>query len=149
MFMKADMNKCELEFVDEGRVATVRGVMKSEQSMIALAEMFKVLGDPTRIKIVFALSTAELCVCDLANLLGVSQSAVSHSLRTLRQMKLVKYRKDGKIVYYSLDDHHISHLIEDGMRHVEEPRPRLIEAVEAISEPAGKMHKIANTKAKV
>src|SRR5580658_9277268 len=100
MFSKADMSNCEFEFVDEARVAMVRGAMKSDQNMIALAEMFKVLGDPTRIKLVFALSTAELCVCDLANLLGVSQSAVSHSLRTLRQMKLVKYRKEGKIVYY-------------------------------------------------
>ena len=130
------MNNCELEFVDEARVDMVRRAMKSEQSMIALAEMFKVLGDPTRIKLVIALSTAELCVCDLANLLGASQSAVSHSLRTLRQMKLVKNRKEGKIVYYSLDDHHISHLIEDGMRHVEEPRPRVIETVEDLGEPA-------------
>jgi len=131
------MSNCEIDFVDEGRVAMVRQAMKSEQSMIALAEMFKVLGDPTRIKLVIALSTSELCVCDLANLLGASQSAVSHSLRALRQMKLVKHRKEGKVVYYSLDDHHISHLIEDGMRHVEEPRPRIIESVEEIGHEYG------------
>jgi DNA-binding transcriptional ArsR family regulator len=120
---QVDSDKCEIDFVDQARIDLVRKAMKPERTMLALAEMFKVLGDPTRIKLVIALSTAELCVCDMANLLGVSQSAVSHSLRVLRQMKLVKYRKDGKIVYYSLDDHHISHLIEDGMRHVEEPRP--------------------------
>jgi ArsR family transcriptional regulator, lead/cadmium/zinc/bismuth-responsive transcriptional repressor len=126
------MSNCEIDFVDEERVAKVRRAMKSERSMIALAEMFKVLGDPTRIKLVIALSAAELCVCDLANLLGASQSAVSHSLRALRQMKLVKFRKEGKVVYYSLDDHHISHLIEDGMRHVEEPRPFVIESSEEL-----------------
>lgn len=124
------MSNCEIDFVDEAKVVMVRRKMKSETSMIALAEMFKVLGDPTRIKLVIALSSAELCVCDLANLLGASQSAISHSLRVLRQMKLVKHRKEGKVVYYSLDDHHISHLIEDGMRHVEEPRPRLVETLE-------------------
>ena len=146
MFSKADMKNCEIDFVDEARVAKVRRAMKSEQSMIALAEMFKVLGDPTRIKLVMALSSSELCVCDLANLLSVSQSAVSHSLRTLRQMKLVKYRKEGKIVYYALDDHHISHLIEDGIRHVEEPRPRLVETNEEIGEQAGILKKVAKAK---
>jgi ArsR family transcriptional regulator len=144
------MSNCEIDFVDEGRVAMVRQAMKSEQSMIALAEMFKVLGDPTRIKLVIALSAAELCVCDLANLLGASQSAISHSLRALRQMKLVKYRKEGKVVYYSLDDHHISHLIEDGMRHVEEPRPRMIETVEEIGAAAAiSLKKMAKAKAKI
>ena len=88
--------------------------------MTTLAETFKLLGDPTRVKIVFALSREELCVCDLANLLGVSQSAVSHSLRALRQMRLVRFRKEGKIAYYALDDEHIAHLLDEGFRHVEE-----------------------------
>jgi len=94
--------------------------MKPGETILRLAETFKVLGDPTRMKIIFALSLEELCVCDIANLLGTTKSAVSHQLRVLRNMRLVKYRKDGKMVYYSLDDGHINHLIEEGLRHVEE-----------------------------
>ena len=94
--------------------------MKPAEAVTTLAETFKILGDPTRIKIAFALSKEELCVCDIANLLGVSQSAVSHSLRTLRQMKLVRFRKEGKIAYYTLDDDHIANLLDEGFRHVEE-----------------------------
>lgn len=111
---------CEIQFVDEEKVNKVRRAMKSSETVSALAETFKILGDPTRIKIAFALSKEELCVCDIANLLGVSQSAVSHSLRVLRQMKLVKFRKEGKIAYYSLDDEHINNLLDLGFRHVEE-----------------------------
>ena len=111
---------CEIQFVDEKKVKNVRKAMKSTATVSALAETFKILGDPTRIKIAFALSKEELCVCDIANLLGVSQSAVSHSLRVLRQMKLVKFRKEGKIAYYSLDDEHINNLLDLGFRHVEE-----------------------------
>ena len=111
---------CEIQFVDEKKVKRARRAMKSAETVAALAETFKILGDPTRIKIAFALSRVELCVCDIANLLGVSQSAVSHSLRTLRQMKLVKFRKEGKIAYYTLDDEHIASLLDVGFRHVEE-----------------------------
>jgi DNA-binding transcriptional ArsR family regulator len=111
---------CEILFIDEGKVENVRKAMKATETISLLAETFKILGDPTRIKIAFALSREELCVCDIANLLGVSQSAVSHSLRTLRQMKLVKFRKEGKIAYYTLDDEHISNLLDEGFRHVEE-----------------------------
>lgn len=113
-------DSCEIQFVDEGKVENARRAMKSAEAISLLAETFKILGDPTRIKIAFALSKEELCVCDIANLLGVSQSAVSHSLRTLRQMKLVKFRKQGKIAYYTLDDEHIASLLEEGFRHVEE-----------------------------
>jgi DNA-binding transcriptional ArsR family regulator len=111
---------CEVQFVDEAKVNSVRAAMKSPEAVTALAETFRILGDPTRIRIAFALSKEELCVCDVANLLGVSQSAVSHSLRTLRQMKLVKYRKEGKIAYYSLDDEHITNLLDLGFSHIEE-----------------------------
>lgn len=111
---------CEIQFVDEGKVENVRKAMKSVEAIGLLAETFRILGDPTRIKIAFALSKEELCVCDIANLLGVSQSAVSHSLRTLRQMKLVRFRKEGKIAYYTLDDEHIANLFDEGFRHVEE-----------------------------
>lgn len=111
---------CEIEFVDERKVKRVARAMKSDEAVSALAEIFKVLGDPTRVRLAFALSHEELCVCDLANLLGVSQSAVSHSLRVLRQMKLVRFRKEGKIAYYALDDDHIARLLEQGFRYAEE-----------------------------
>lgn len=113
---------CEIDFIDEMKVKRVRKAMKSADAVAALAETFRVLGDPTRIKIAFALSREELCVCDIANLLGVSQSAASHSLRTLRQMKLVRFRKEGKIAYYALDDEHIKELLDVGFGHVEERR---------------------------
>jgi DNA-binding transcriptional ArsR family regulator len=99
--VRSEADACEIEFVDERRVKRVMRAMKSPEATALLAETFKVLGDPTRVKIAFALSREELCVCDLVNLLGASQSAVSHCLRTLRQMKLVKYRREGKIAYYS------------------------------------------------
>ncbi len=111
---------CEIQYVDERKVKRVQRAMKSPEAVLALAETFKLLGDPTRIRIAFALSKEELCVCDLANLLNVSQSAVSHSLRALRQMKLVAFRKEGKIAYYRLDDDHIAHLLEEGFGHIEE-----------------------------
>ena len=113
-------DKCEIQFVDEIKVGRVRRAMKSADAVTALAETFKILGDPTRVRIAFALAREELCVCDLANLLGISQSATSHSLRALRQMNLVRFRKEGKIAYYSLDDEHIEYLLDEGFRHVEE-----------------------------
>lgn len=111
---------CEIEFVDAEKVKSVRREMKPQEAVTLLADTFRLLGDPTRVRIVFALSKEELCVCDIANLLGVSQSAVSHSLRALRQMKLVRYRKVGKIAYYTLDDDHIANLLDEGFRHVDE-----------------------------
>jgi ArsR family transcriptional regulator len=94
--------------------------MPTAATVVTLAETFRVLGDPTRLKLVAALAQEELCVCDLATLLGASQSAVSHSLRALRQLRLVRYRKVGKIAYYSLDDAHIGRLLTEGVRHVQE-----------------------------
>jgi len=94
--------------------------MKPGPSVAALSETFRVLGDPTRLRIVHALSGGELCVCDLAAVLGAAQSTVSHSLRALRQLRLVRYRKEGKIAYYALDDAHIASLMTQGFRHVEE-----------------------------
>lgn len=94
--------------------------MRAPLAVATLAETFRVLGDPTRLRIAFALSREELCVCDLATVIGASQSVVSHSLRSLRQMRLVRYRKAGKIAYYTLDDAHIASLLAEGFRHVEE-----------------------------
>lgn len=119
---KPDTNDdaCEVNVVDARKVTSVRRKMHSADAVQLLAETFRVLGDPTRVKIVFALSKEELCVCDLATIVGASQSAVSHSLRALRQMDLVRYRKQGKIAYYSLDDEHIGRLIDEGFDHVRE-----------------------------
>ncbi|MCC7307694.1 MAG: winged helix-turn-helix transcriptional regulator [Acidobacteria bacterium] len=111
---------CEIQFVDSEKVSNVTRALKSDAAFRLLADTFKALGDSTRIRIAFALSREELCVCDLSNLLGVSQSVVSHSLRVLRDMQLVKFRKEGKIAYYTLDDEHIEHLLDEGFRHVEE-----------------------------
>lgn len=111
---------CEITYIDKKKVSSVKKKMKPEITMQRLAETFKVLGDATRTKIIFALSQEELCVCDIANLLGTTKSAVSHQLRVLRNMKLVKYRKDGKMAFYSLDDEHIKNLFDEGIRHVME-----------------------------
>jgi ArsR family transcriptional regulator len=108
---------CEAEFVDEVRVSAVREHMPEPEVIGELSEIFKVLGDPTRLRIVSALGVHELCVCDIANLLGSSISAVSHQLRILRNLKLVRHRKDGKMVYYSLDDECIKTLLAEGLRH--------------------------------
>ncbi|MDA8226381.1 MAG: metalloregulator ArsR/SmtB family transcription factor, partial [Desulfitobacterium hafniense] len=86
----------------------------------SLAELFKALCEPTRVKILFALMTRELCVCDLAAVIGATDSAVSHQLRILRTLKLIKFRRDGKILYYSLDDAHIEKLFAQGLEHVTE-----------------------------
>lgn len=87
-----------------------------------LAELFKTMADPTRVRIIDALAKAELCVCDLAELLSLSQSATSHQLRVLRNNKLVKYRREGKMVYYSLDDEHVLGLYSQGLEHINEHR---------------------------
>ena len=105
--------------VDRAAVA-VRPKLLRDGPAAALAETFKVLGDVTRVRILDALSRAELCVGDLAELLGVSESAVSHQLRLLRGMRLVRPRRDGRLVFYALDDHHIVGLFAQGLQHVEE-----------------------------
>lgn len=108
--------------VDAERVAAVRCQMVPHSVFVALAETFQAMGDPTRVKLLFALSRAELCVCDLATLLGVSVSAVSHQLRVLRSLRLVRSRREGRRVYYTLDDDHIRTLFLQGLAHVEHRR---------------------------
>jgi DNA-binding transcriptional ArsR family regulator len=102
------------------RSPRLKRALLGESSVVALAETFKVLGDITRVRLLDALSRAELCVCDLAALLGLSESAVSHQLRLLRGMRLVRPRRDGRLVYYTLDDQHIIGLFAQGLEHVEE-----------------------------
>ena len=91
-----------------------------DEYLYDLAELFKVFGDTTRIKILYALFESELCVGDIASILSLSQSAVSHQLRILKDSKLVKFRRDGKIIFYSLDDEHVRNILAMGMEHVEE-----------------------------
>ncbi|MEZ0536637.1 ArsR/SmtB family transcription factor [Caldicellulosiruptoraceae bacterium PP1] len=111
---------CNCTIIHEDVVKRVRENMVDENHVISLAEFFKVFGDATRIKIINALLTSEMCVCDIAALLGMSQSAISHQLRTLKQARLIKYRRDGKVVYYSLDDEHIKEIFDKGLIHVKE-----------------------------
>ena len=106
--------------ISEDRVGEVKKQMKSDKVMTDLAATFKVLGDPTRTKIIFALSKKVLCVNEISLLLNISQSAVSHQLRILRNMALVRCRREGKIAYYSLDDVHIKFLLKEGLKHVAE-----------------------------
>lgn len=116
---------------------SARQALSPEKEVGLLAEVFRTLGDPTRVKILQALSVEELCVCDLAKLLGISESATSHQLRVLRSQKLVRYRKEGKMAFYSLDDAHIDSLMKEALRHVREGAEGAREGAERIRESAG------------
>ena len=109
---------CEVRYVDEDRVKRVQEAMLAEDLVQRVADMFKLLAHPTRVRILRALASEELCVCDLAQVLGFSVSATSHQLRTMRQMKLVRYRMEGKLAYYSLRDPFVLALLDDGVRHL-------------------------------
>ncbi len=111
---------CEIHEVHENLVHQIEDGMPSEEKIQNLADFYKVFGDVTRVKILCVLFQSELCVCDLAEVLGMTQSAVSHQLRVLKQAKLVKNRRDGKIVYYSLADAHIQSILNQGMEHIAE-----------------------------
>lgn len=115
-----DIEVCKCTVVHTETVDKVKRNMLNEDTMYNLAEFFKVFGDKTRVEILYALSMNEMCVCDMSALLKMSQSAVSHQLKILRQAKLVKYRRDGKVVYYSLDDEHIKGVFYQGLAHVSE-----------------------------
>lgn len=114
------IDRCEVQCIHEENVKAVREQMIQDETFYELADLFKTLGDSTRIKMLFALMQRELCVCDLAQVIGASDSAVSHQLRVLRSQKLVKFRREGKILYYSLDDDHIRSLFAQGLEHVTE-----------------------------
>lgn len=113
---------CSCDIVHENVIEMVRKKMPQEEKLYDLAELFKVFGDTTRVKIISALFEAEMCVCDIAELLHMTQSAISHQLRVLRQARLVKHRKEGKVVFYSLDDEHIKAIFNQGLEHILEPR---------------------------
>ena len=113
---------CDLVQIDLARVRTLRSDLAAPDAVQGLADTFSALGDPTRVRILDVLSHGELCVCDLAAVLGLSQSAVSHQLRLLRSIRLVKPRREGRIVFYSLDDQHIISIFKQTLQHVQEER---------------------------
>ena len=112
--------RCDFMYVHEDVVALLKEQMPEDETLFDLAELFKIFGDSTRIKILYVLFESEMCVCDIAQLLGMTQSAISHQLRSLKQAKLVKSRRDGKTVFYSLADGHVSTILNQGMDHVQE-----------------------------
>jgi len=112
-------DRCEVVAVDQAAIEAIRRHLLPNGTVLGLAELFKVLGDPTRVRIIHILSLQEMCVCNIAAALDMSQSAISHQLRLLRNFRLVKYRKEGKSVYYSLDDDHIRGLYAQGLEHLQ------------------------------
>ena len=109
---------CEENLVHPDAVERVRSLLPQDETLYDLAELFKIFGDSTRVKILYALLESELCVCDIAKLMEVSQSALSHQLRVLKGSKLVKFRREGKVVYYSLADEHVIRILSQGMEHI-------------------------------
>jgi ArsR family transcriptional regulator len=120
----AEAELCDQPGADRTRVRRIRSALPDESVFQRLAETFRALGDPTRARILFALTLGEQCVCDLAGALAASESLVSHHLRWLRAMDLVRARRDGRRVFYALDDAHITQLFEGGLEHVLERRRR-------------------------
>ena len=118
--MKNEEAMCDITWIDKQKISNVKKKMESVATIERLSETFKVLGDKTRVKILFALLIQELCVCEIAELLETTKSAISHQLRILRNTRLVKYRKEGKMVFYSLDDNHIINLFAEGLEHAKE-----------------------------
>lgn len=121
--MSTQMNSvdvCEGCEIHQNLIAKAMEEMPAEEILYDMAELFKVFGDTTRIRILYALFSSEMCVCDIADLLNMTQSAISHQLKVLKQARLVKFRKEGKSVYYSLDDEHIKTILYQGISHVSE-----------------------------
>ena len=118
--MKKETLVCECTVIHQEVIDKIK--LPEEELLYDLGDFFKILGDSTRIKILSALFQSEMCVCDIAALLGMTQSAIPHQLRVLKQGRLVKHRKEGKVVYYSLDDDHIKHIVDQGLTHISEKR---------------------------
>ena len=114
------IERCDCEVIHEEIVNRVRSIFPPEETLYDLAELYKVFGDSTRIKILWALDESEMCVCDIAFLLNMTQSAISHQLRVLKQAHLVKNRREGKIIFYSLDDEHVRQILDQGLVHINE-----------------------------
>lgn len=118
--MPVGTDACDYIHAHDEVIRSVYEQMPDEEVLYDLAELFKVFGDSTRIKILYVLFQSEMCVCDIAQLLNMSQSAISHQLRVLKQTKLVKYRREGKTVFYSLADSHVTTILNQGLEHIEE-----------------------------
>jgi DNA-binding transcriptional ArsR family regulator len=116
-----DTDRCDVQAVHGDKVQRAQAQLLDGASATRLAELFRALSDPTRVRILSALAAGELCVCDVAAALGMSQSAISHQLRVLRQLRLVRRRKDGQMAFYTLDDEHVSHLFRQSLEHVLHP----------------------------
>ena len=116
----SSLETCDCNIIHEEVINVVKKKMPEDENLYELAELFKVFGDSTRTKILWALSESEMCVCDLANLLNMTQSATSHQLRVLKNSRLVKNRKEGKVVFYSLDDDHVKQIFLLGLSHIKE-----------------------------
>ncbi len=114
------LDSCDVPLVNEEAVSEVLGAQADDVDVARLAETFQMLASPSRLRIVEALAGRELCVCDLAAVVGISASAVSHHLRQLRQMRIVQFRRSGRMAYYRLDDEHIAALFRTGLDHVRE-----------------------------
>ncbi|WP_350342794.1 metalloregulator ArsR/SmtB family transcription factor [Proteinivorax tanatarense] len=114
------IEKCINKVIHQEVVDKVKNELPMEEEIFELSDLFKVFGDTTRIKILFALWRQEMCVCDIAALLDISQSATSHQLKVLKNSKLVKFRRAGKVVYYSLSDNHVEQIFMQGLEHVRE-----------------------------
>lgn len=111
---------CEGEVIHEEMVKKVRKLFPADEILFDLSDFYKIFGDTTRVKILYALDKSELCVCDISALLGMSVSAVSHQLRTLREADLVRSTRQGKVIYYSLADDHVKSILECGLEHIQE-----------------------------
>lgn len=115
-----EVDVCGYLHVHEDKVAKVQAMMPGDDTLMRLSELFKVFGDSTRIRILYVLFESEVCVCDIAKLLGMTQSAVSHQLRILKQARLIRSRRDGKTVFYTLADEHVATLLRQGTEHISE-----------------------------
>ena len=118
--MENKSESCSCNVIHKEVVENVKNKLPKEETLYDLAELFKVVGDSTIIKIICSLFESEMCVCDLSVLLNISQSAISHQLRVLKSARLVKFRRAGKVIYYSLDDEHIKQIFDAGLHHITE-----------------------------
>ena len=114
------METCSIEAIHDEVVLSVKEKMPRDEELLKLADLYKAMGDLTRIRILAALVQSEMCVCDIAALLGMTQSAISHQLAVLKKAKLVRYRREGKTIFYSLSDDHVRTILDQGMEHIAE-----------------------------
>lgn len=120
LFGMRDEGLCEIQAVNDAAVAEARDARSADEDIDRLSDIFAMLASPTRLRLLEALAARELCVCDLSAVVGVSQSAVSHHLRLLRQLRMVSFRKDGRMAYYRLNDAHVAEILDSGLSHARE-----------------------------